>query len=141
LAENKTMPTKVSVEAFLASVPDPARQADARELVSMMRAATRCEPQMWGASIIGFDRYRYVYDSGHGGESALVGFAPRKEALVLYLMPGLDQEAELMGRLGKHKLGKGCLYIKRLAEVDRAVLAALIDRSVAVMRERWPASG
>ena len=104
----------------------------------MMQDITGQPPKMWGPSIVGFDQYHYKYESGREGDSPLTGFAPRKDGLVLYLGPGLDNRS-LMTKLGKHKAGKGCLYVKRLGDVDRGVLRDLIRASVTAMRERYPA--
>jgi hypothetical protein len=135
----KTRPGKESVAAFLAGISDEQQRADALELVAMMRAATGCEPVLWGGNIVGFDTYHYRYESGREGEWPLVGFAPRKQALSLYIMPGFDDYAALLSRLGKHSTGKSCLYIKRLGDVDRDVLTRLVEASVAEMRRRHPA--
>ena len=104
-----------------------------------MQDITGHPPKMWGPGIVGFDEYHYRYDSGREGESLLTGFAPRKDGLVLYLGPGLENKA-LMNKLGKHKTGKGCLYVKKLDDVDRGVLRDLIVTSVKAMRERYPRS-
>jgi hypothetical protein len=137
VAENKTKPTKVSAAAFIATVENEQRRQDCRELVALMRDVTGQPPKMWGPSIVGFDAYHYKYASGREGESLLTGFSPRKQELVLYLGPGLEN-ANLTTKLGKHKTGKGCLYIKRLDDVDRTVLRALVEESVAEMRKRYP---
>lgn len=134
----KTGPTGASVDAFLAAVADPARRADAVAVCAMMREATGQPPVMWGTTIIGFGQHRYVYDSGRSGEWFLVGLSPRKAALTLYLgtVEG-GGRTELLARLGKHSLGKGCVYVKRLSDVDHDVLRALIGASVADMRSRY----
>jgi hypothetical protein len=136
MAENKTTPTKVSAAAFIAGVEDENRRKDCRELVALMRDVTGHPPVMWG-SIVGFDQYQYKYASGREGVCLLTGFSPRKQDLVLYLGPGLDN-ADLMARLGKHRRGKGCLYLKRLDDLDRAVLRTLVEESVDAMRSRYP---
>jgi hypothetical protein len=125
MAELKTRPTDDDVESFLQSVPEPA-QSDCRELVVLMRAATGAEPVMWGSSIVGFGSVHYRYASGREGDWFSVGFSPRKKSLTLYLSDGVDRHAEQLQRLGTHSTGKGCLYITRLADVDREVLAELI---------------
>lgn len=130
MAELKTKASDASVEEFLQSVPDERKQQDSRVLLAMMQTATGAPPQMWGSSIVGFGSYHYTYASGREGDWFVAGFSPRKQNLTLYLMGGLDQHADLLGKLGKHKLGKGCLYINRLADVDRDVLAQLIDAAV-----------
>lgn len=134
----KTRAEATSVDGFIAAVPDAQRRADAQVLVRLMREATGCEPVMWGPSIIGFDRYHYRYDSGHEGDMPIVGFSPRKTALVLYLLPGFDGYEALLSKLGKHSTGKSCLYLKRLSDADPAVLEALVVESVAEMRRRYP---
>jgi len=124
MAENKTKATKVSVAGFIAALPDESKRADAKALVKMMQAATGEKPVMWGPSIVGFGTVHYVYDSGREGDMPLVGFSPRKPALVVY---GVARTAEAMlGKLGRHTTGKGCLYIKKLSDVDTAVLDKMI---------------
>lgn len=132
-SENKTQATAASVDAFLDAIADPQRRDDCRRVRSLMEAATGAPAVMWGPSIVGFGRYRYRYDSGREGEWMVTGFSPRKNDLTLYLMPGFEQQAALMAILGKHKTGKSCLYLKRLADVDMAVLEDLVTRSVAAM--------
>ncbi len=136
MAENKTQPTAASVDAFLASVDDPARRADCQALVRLMAGITGEPPVMWGPSIVGFGRYRYRYDSGREGEMCLAGFAPRKGDLSIYLMADDGRQGELLARLGKHKMGKACLYVKRLADVDAAVLAQLVAGAVTELQRR-----
>jgi hypothetical protein len=137
MAANKTQVTKVSPTAFIAGVDGDQRRKDCRELVALMRGVTGHPPKMWGSSIVGFGQYHYRYESGREGDSLLTGFAPRKQELVLYLGPGIDNE-KLMAKLGKHKAGKGCLYVKALDDIDRTVLKALVTESVAEMRKRYP---
>lgn len=138
MAELKTQRNDVDVTRFLDSVEDERRRADCLAVVDIMRAATGEEPRMWGASIVGFGSYHYRYDSGHEGDWALVGFSPRKQNLTLYIMPGFDRYEHLMGRLGRFKTGKSCLYLRRLSDVDVGVLAELVTASVAHMRATWP---
>lgn len=135
--ESKTRPTPQSVEAFIAAVPDAGKRADAQVLVDLMQKATGEPPVLWGPSIIGFGSYHYRYDSGREGDSPIVGFSPRKASLVIYVMTGFQDAGELLARLGRHTTGKSCLYVKRLADVDMAVLATLVTRSVADMRARY----
>jgi hypothetical protein len=139
MSEPKTKPGTQSVAAYLAAVPDAQKRKDSKVVSAMLRRATGCKPVLWGGSIVGFDRYRYRYDGGREGEWPVVGLSPRKQALVLYIMPGFADYEALPGRLGKHSIGKSCLYLKRLADVDQNVLEALIRASVAAMRERHPA--
>ncbi|HVU20927.1 MAG TPA: DUF1801 domain-containing protein [Rhizomicrobium sp.] len=123
-SENKTKATKASVSGYIAALPDESRRADAKTLVKMMQAATGEKPAMWGPSIIGFGSVHYVYDSGREGDMPLIGFSPRKPALVLY---GIARTAEaLLPKLGKYTTGKGCLYIKRLSDVDLKVLEKMV---------------
>ncbi|MBK9944018.1 MAG: DUF1801 domain-containing protein [Kouleothrix sp.] len=130
MAEPKTKPNDLDVEGFLNGVANQQQRQDCDAIVALMREATGATPRMWGASIVGFGSYHYRYASGHEGDSPLVGFSPRKQNTTLYLAYGLEQQEDLLQRLGKHKIGKGCLYIKRLADVDQAVLRELIARSV-----------
>jgi hypothetical protein len=136
MAENKTKATTVSPAAFIRQV-DERRRQDCQELVALMSDITGHPPKMWGSSIVGFDQYHYMYESGREGDILLTGFSPRKQDLVLYLGPGLENKT-LMAKLGPHRAGKGCLYLKRLDDVDRRVLRALVEESVAVMRKRYP---
>jgi hypothetical protein len=136
MAENKTKPTELSVAAFIDSLTDPTRHADAKALVKLMRSAAGEAPKMWGPSIIGFGSHHYKYDSGREGDMPIVAFSPRKAATVLYGLTGSSASAPLLAKLGKHTTGKGCLYIKKLADVDQTVLKALVAKSVAAMRER-----
>ncbi|MFF5290726.1 DUF1801 domain-containing protein [Paractinoplanes globisporus] len=130
-----TAPTGQSVEEFLAAVPSETRRSDARRLAEIMREITGAEPVMWGPSIVGFGSYHYRYDSGREGDSALAGFSPRKQHLVVYLAGGFEERhASTLARLGPYKAGKGCLYLKNLDDVDPAALRELIDRSVRVHR-------
>jgi hypothetical protein len=124
-----------SVEEFLAGVPDEQRREDSRRLCTMMQEITGEPPAMWGASIIGFGTYHYRYASGHQGDSALASFAPRRQHLAIYLVGEFENRYQsVLARLGPHKSGKGCLYVKRLDDVDRDALRELIDRSVRVRR-------
>lgn len=134
MADNKTQPTKVSVAAFIDALPDQTKRSDAKQLVKLMQSATGEKPTMWGPSIIGFGSYHYKYDSGREGDMPVIGFSPRKAATVLYGMNG--DSGGLLAKLGRHTTGKGCLYIKKLADVDHKVLEALILKSVAAKRTR-----
>jgi hypothetical protein len=138
MAENKTRPTAMSVAEFIETSIDAPRRADAEALVRLMRTATGEEPKMWGPSIIGFGSTHYRYESGREGDEPLIGFAPRKAAFVLYNATRSGDSAELLAKLGKHSRGKGCLNIKKLADVDRKVLEAMIAASVDAMRRRKP---
>jgi hypothetical protein len=136
VAEPKTQPTKASVAAFLAAIPDEQRRKDCKAVAKLMQEATGAKPVLWGANIVGFGTYRYQYASGRGGDWPVAAFSPRKSDLTLYIMPGFEPFADLMARLGKHKTGKSCLYLKRLADVDLAVLKELIGRSVQAMAKQ-----
>ena len=138
MAENKTQPTTVSPKTFISQVENEQRRKDALEILEMMQDVTGAKPKMWGSTIVGFDQYRYTYASGRFGEAPLTGFSPRKQELVLYLGPVVENK-KLTARLGKHKTGKGCLYIRKLDDVDRSVLRDLVAASIAEMRKRHPA--
>ena len=130
-----TTPADQSVEEHIAGLDSPERRSDAERLCELMTDVTGEPPVMWGPTMIGFGRYHYRYASGHEGEAALASFAPRKQQLVIYLVGGFDdQHAAELKQLGPHKKGKGCLYLKRLADVDLDVLRTLIERSVRVRR-------
>lgn len=129
MAENKTQATDASVEAFLATVKPDQRREDGQTVCAMMARITREPPTMWGPSIIGFGSVHYRYESGREGDMCRIGFSPRKAQLVFYLAPGLPERDALLAVLGKHSTGKGCLYVKTLADVDMAVLEALIAES------------
>ena len=126
----KTQKTNASVTAFLKSVTDDDRRKDCQTLVRIMKRAVGAEPKMWGSSIVGFGHYHYKYASGRENDWFLAGFSPRKQDLTLYIMAGFDRYDALMSKLGKHRTGKSCLYLKRLADVDVAVLEDLISASV-----------
>jgi hypothetical protein len=133
----KTTPTDANVDAHIAALPDEERRADCATLVAMMSRATGHPARMWGPGIVGFDRYAYTYDSGHSGEICVVGFASRKPDLAIYLDNWPERPA-LLAKLGKHKMGKACLSVRRLAAVDLGVLEQLVVESVRATRRRWP---
>ena len=139
MAELKTKPTDMRVADFIAAAPDATRRADAETICAMMERITGEPPVMWGPTIIGFGSYRYKYDSGREGEICRLGFSPRKGELVLYVLSGGGEEAALLARLGKHKTGKSCLYIRKLAEVDLAVLETLVRGAHDRMAALYPA--
>lgn len=130
MAKLKTRKTNASVTIFLKSVADDDRRKDCQTLVRLMKRAVGAEPKMWGSSIVGFGHYHYKYVSGRENDWFLAGFSPRKQDLTLYIMAGFDRYDALMDKLGKHKTGKSCIYIKRLADIDVAVLEELISASV-----------
>ena len=136
-AELKTKVNDASVEDFLNRVPNDARREDAFALLKLMKAVTRKAPEMWGASIVGFGRYHYKYASGREGDMCLVGFAPRTQALVLYVMPGFPTREALLKKLGKHTTGEGCVYIRKLEDVDLAVLKQFVTDGYTYMRDTY----
>jgi|ERR1700722_11069336 hypothetical protein len=138
MADNKTKPTKLSVAAFIDALSDKTKRADAKALVKLMQSASGEKPKMWGSSIIGFGSYHYTYESGREGDMPLAGFSPRKAATVLYGVTRSSDSEALLAKLGKHTTGKGCLYVKKLADVDQKVLQALVVKSLAAMRARQP---
>jgi hypothetical protein len=139
--ENKTRPTELDVGAYLASVEPDRRREDAQAVCELMARVTGEPPVLWGDGIVGFGRYHYRTDAGREGDWMLTGFAPRKSALSLYIMPGYGAFDDVLARLGKHKHGKACLYINRLADIDLTVLEELVGKSVKLMRERHPPDG
>ena len=130
MAENKTKATDVSVESYLSAIEDDSRRTDCETLARLMTKATNEQPKMWGTSIVGFGSYHYKYESGREGDSPLIGFSSRKGDITLYLESNFPRHEELLARLGKHKTGKGCLYIRRLSDVDLNVLEQLITDSL-----------
>lgn len=136
--EAKTKPTQVSPASYLAAIDDPQRRQDCQTLVELMSAITGKPPVMWGPSIVGFDAYHYRYDSGHEGDSCLLAFASRKPDLTIYLVPGLGKTEALLAKLGRHRMSKGCLYVKRLADIDLGVLEKLLRLSATETRKRYP---
>ncbi len=134
MAELKTKATTASVSEFLAKITDDERRKDCTAVAKIMQKATGAKPRMWGPSIVGFGEMRYKYPSGRELDWFLTGFSPRKNDLTLYIMPGFSQYADRMKSLGKHKTGKSCLYIKRLADVDVNVLQSIVEDSVERMR-------
>ena len=139
MAENKTQPTKVNPLDFIASV-DPKRQDDCKTLLKMMEDITGEQAVMWGPSIVGFGLYHYKYASGREGDFMRCGFSPRKQDLTVYIMSGFKEYGDLLSKLGKYKTSVSCLYLKKLADVDLAVLREMIERSVAYMDKTYPRS-
>jgi hypothetical protein len=137
MAELKTKGNNASVAAFLNAVEDPKKRADAKKIAAMMRKATGSRAKMWGTSMVGFGSYHYKYVSGCEGDWMLIGLSPRKQNLTLYIMTGFKEYEGLMSRLGNHKTGKSCLYIKRLADIDLKVLESLMKRSIKYMRSKY----
>ena len=138
MSTNKTQPTTASVQAFLEAVEPERRRVDALELDRLFRDVSGYAPVMWGPSIVGYGAYHYVYKSGREGDFLATGFSPRKSALSLYIMPGYQDFGDLLDRLGKHKHGRSCLYINKLADVDLEVLAELIRAGLDGLEGYWP---
>lgn len=134
MAELKTKPNRKSVKAFLDTVSDPQKRKDCDTLVQLMKGITKSEPKMWGDSIVGFGEYHYKYASGREGDWFQAGFSPRKQNLTLYIMTGNKRHSDLMQNLGKHKIGKSCLYIKKLGDVDQKVLKEIVKESVSYLK-------
>jgi hypothetical protein len=137
MAENKTKPTYASVEDYIASRANEQQHADCQELMALLKKITRQPPKMWGPSIVGYDFYRYTYESGRTVEAPLTGFAIRGRELVIYLVAEGDRQKSLLSKLGKHKMGKSCLYFKRLDDLDKSVLEQLVANSITEVRQRY----
>jgi len=136
-AENKTKETEASVDTFLANIKDDQKKADCLVLKSMMSRITDSPAKMWGASLVGFGTYHYKYDSGREGDFMKVGFSPRAQNVTVYIIAGFDRYEALMSKLGKHKTGKSCLYIKKLDDIDLDVLEELVKESYNLMTEKY----
>ncbi|WP_223475468.1 DUF1801 domain-containing protein [Oricola indica] len=140
MTENKTKPTDASAADFLAAVEPARKRDDALALDRLFRRVTGWQPRLWGPSMIGYGAYHYVYDSGREGDFLATGFSPRKTSLVVYIMPGYADFGDILARLGKHKLGKSCLYFNKLADIDESVLEELIRAGLDDLASRWPVS-
>ena len=138
-AANQTQPTKRSAAAYIKSLDDESRRAEATRLVAVFKDVTKTEPVMWG-NIIGFGRYHYKYDSGREGDSLATGFAMRQSGPTIYIMPGYHDYSDILEKLGPHKLGKSCLYLKRLSDIDTNVLKKLIRAGLRDLKKRYPVS-
>lgn len=136
MPENKTKPTKASVEEYLASRGSDQQRADCKALIALFRKVTRKPPQMWGPSIVGFGSYKYTYETGRSGEAPLTGFAIRGRDLVVYVMAQGPEQKALLARIGKHSMGKSCLYFRQLADLDKSVLEQLVVSCIADTRKR-----
>lgn len=136
MTENKTKPTDASVEEYIASRGSEPQRTDCAELMNLLKKVTGQEPRMWGESIVGYGSYRYTYESGRTGEAPVAGFAIRGRELVVYLMAEEDHQRVLLSKLGKHKLGKSCLYFKRLSDLDRSVLEQLVINLITEVEQR-----
>ncbi len=138
MSELKTKQNDADVDAFLGAVANARRREDSFTVLELMKRITGEEPRMWGAAIVGFGSYRYKYASGRSGEMPRIGFSPRKQSLTVYVMPGFSGYDELLSRLGKHRTGRSCLYINKLADIDMGVLEELIGSALDAMREKYP---
>ena len=134
MAQNKTMENDLSVKAFLNGIENDIKRADCIQLSDIMKVTTGFEAKMWGTAIVGFGGYHYIYESGRTGDAPLAGFSPRKDAIVLYLASQFKDRDELLAKLGKHKTGKACVYVKKLSDINTAVLQELIKNSVEKMK-------
>jgi len=136
MAELKTRKNDASIEKFINSLPNEAKRRDAFKILEMMKNASKLEPKMWGTSIIGFGDVHYKYASGHEGDTCMIGFSPRKQNFALYLMTGLDNFKDEFQQLGKYKTGKGCLYIKRLEDVNDTVLRNMLSKAIQLIKRK-----
>lgn len=137
MAKSKTTETKNSVEGFLKKVKDEKKRNDCSALINLINKHTKLEPKMWGASIVGFGSYHYKYESGREGDAPLVGLSPRANAITLYLS-NAKEKAELLKKLGKHKMGGGCVYIQKLEDIDTGVLTKMVDNSIKHLKSKYP---
>ncbi len=140
MAELKTRPNNQSVSAFIKNIEHPQRKADCQALLKLMKNITGKRPKMWGDSLVGFGNYHYKYKSGHEGDWFVTGFSPRKAATTIYIMPGFSNYPEIMAQLGKYKTGKSCLYVNKLADINLALLEALVRRSIDDMAKMYDCS-
>ncbi len=138
MAETKTKPTAITLDDYIASVESPERQEDARVLNALFRRVTGWNPVIWGPTMVGYGSYTYRYDSGHGGTAMATGFSPRKAELSLYVLMGYENYGAIMARLGKHRTGKACLYVRHLKDIDMGVLEELIRIGLADLAKLWP---
>ncbi len=138
MAENKTVATDDSVKAFIETVDNEQKRKDAYELVALFEKVTGEKAVMWGSSIIGFGQYHYKYDSGREGDFMLAGFSPRKTKFSIYIMAGFSRYDNYLEKLGKHKTGKSCLYVNKLADIDQSILEEMIKDSVKFVQEKYP---
>lgn len=138
MAEAKTKPTGTSVETYLAAIGCPERRSDCESLIALMSGVSGELPKMWGTSIVGFGSYHYRYESGHEGDSCLTGFSSRKGDISIYTQVGFEGLESQLKALGKHKVGKSCLYVKRLAEIDKSILKSILKATVELLKSRYP---
>lgn len=137
-AQNKTVKNEGSVKDYIAAIEPEARRADCEKILGMMGDISGWEPKMWGPSIVGFGEYHYKYDSGREGDHLRIGFSSRAQNISIYIMPGYQDFDDELSRLGKHKMGKSCLYIKRLSDVKEDVLYEMLEKGLALMNEKYP---
>lgn len=137
MAEIKTKASEASVDEFINSFADTEQKQDSFELVKIMQEHTGHPPKIWGPSIVGFGRYDYKYDSGHGGAMPIAGFSPRKSAISLYVFTGLQEHEHLLEGLGKYKMGKACIYVKKLSDINIDQLKIVMDASISYLREKY----
>ncbi|ROU03518.1 DUF1801 domain-containing protein [Histidinibacterium lentulum] len=135
---NVTRPTGADVAAFLEAVEHPVRRTDGLALDRLFRRVTGWTPRLWGASLVGYGSYRYTYESGREGDMLATGFSPRKAALSIYVMPGYARMDDLLARLGKHRMGKACLHVTKLSDIDMDVLEAILRRGLEDLAARYP---
>ena len=138
MAKNKTTETQNNVEDFVNSISDDSRRNDFSQLVKIISKNTGLKPKMWGTSIVGFGSYHYKYESGREGDAPLVGMASRANAIVFYLCSDNDEKQKLLDKIGKYKMGKGCVYIQKLEDIDTAVLIKLVHNSIAHFQKKYP---
>lgn len=139
MTTNKTTRNTDDVTAFINQIIDDQKRDDCMTIMDLMREATKESPAMWGSSIVGFGSYHYQYDSGREGDFMRVGLSPRAQNMSIYIIPGFEELSEQLSKLGKHKIGKSCLYIKRLSDIDLTVLKDIVQKSIKIMAERYPA--
>ncbi|MEP3890089.1 MAG: DUF1801 domain-containing protein [Hellea sp.] len=141
-AKNKTVETELKVSDYIANIADDSRRADCQKILDMMGRVSGDDPKIWGTSlksgIVGFGNYHYKYDSGREGDSLRTGFSSRAQNISIYIMPGYQDLGDELSRLGKHKMGKACLYIKRLSDVDETVLEEIVTKGLKIMAEKYP---
>ncbi|MCE7040245.1 DUF1801 domain-containing protein [Dyadobacter sp. CY312] len=139
MAKNKTAETSVDVYDFINLVDDEQKRKDSYSLIELMQEVSGHEPKMWGPSIIGFGTYHYRYESGHEGDAPILGFSPRKAAISLYIYTGLEEHQYLLEDLGKYKIGKACIYVKKLADINEKSMIAIMKKSIEWVNEKYPA--
>lgn len=141
---NKTVPMALKVSDYIAAIKDPQRREDCQQILDMMSELSGWEPKLWGntlgSAIVGFGEYHYKYESGREGDFMRLGFANRSQSISVYIMPGYESMGDQLARLGKHKIGKSCLYIKRLSDIDVDVLKEIVRKDIEIMAERYPLS-